>query len=241
MRPRQALQELTALREAVREPAVRRSTPEHKAWKAKVDAVISRALGETSAVLKQFRDMSYHVGIWTGSPGEDERDARYFAGRVDDAAGLIDAAIYELGLLEGDELIEEGSYDTGLWQHVRHSVEEERWEQVASQAVIYVEDKVRRWSGMPKDRDGKNLVGQALFAQAFAEGGPLALGQQANEATGWRNLGMGLVAALGNVDRHHIQERPDARQYALGVLGLTSLILTQIKHEHPESMIAGKS
>lgn len=67
----------------------------------------------------------------------------------------------------------------------------------------------------------------------FGTGGPPALGDQTNETDGWRNLGQGLVAALGNVDRHGIQERSDAKQYAIGVLGLASPLLTQIRYEHP--------
>jgi len=47
----------------------------------------------------EFRDLRYHVGIWTGAPGEAEQNARYFAKQVDHAASLIDAAIYERGLL----------------------------------------------------------------------------------------------------------------------------------------------
>lgn len=192
------------------------------------------ALGSDSATLAKFRELRYTVGIWTGAPGEDARDARFFAERVQEAAALLEAAIYEIELTGADEGLEGINYDVGLWQHVRHSVEEERWEQVASQCAIYVEDKVRRWAGRPVDAKGQVLVGQGLFAHALADDGPLALGSQPSERQGWRNLGLGLVGALGNVDRHHVQERPDGRQYAIGVLGLASLLLTQIKREHPE-------
>ena len=47
-------------------------------------------------------------------------------------------------------------------------------------------------------------------------------------------LGMGFAQALSNVDRHHIQDRDDARRYAIGVLGLGSLLLTQLRHEHAD-------
>ena len=43
---------------------------------------------------------------------------------------------------------------------------------------------------------------------------------------------MGFAQALGNVDRHRIQSRDDAQRYAIGVLGLGSLLLTQLRHEH---------
>jgi hypothetical protein len=233
--PERAIEELRKLKEqATNDHLVQASTPTHKEWNAKVTAVMLNSLGAESSTVQQFRKMSYTIGIWSGAPGEDERDARYFRGRVLDAVGLIEAAIFELDLASGTPAIEGGSYDAGLWDHVKHSVEEERWDQVASAATIYVEDKIRRWSGTPLNKDRKKLVGQALFVQAFSPGGPLALGSQANETEGWRNLGTGFVAALGNVDRHGIQERVDSKQYALGVLGLASLLLTQIRFEHPD-------
>lgn len=241
MRFDRAITELVALKQAASSDAqIRAVSPAHREWKIKVTAVLERSLGVDSSTVQQFKDLRYHIGIWSGAPGEAEQDRRYFAERVDDAIAIIDAAIYELDLLIGTPAIEGGSYDTGLWNHVKHSVEEERWEQVASAAAIFVEDKVRRWSGTPLDKYGKRLVGQALFAKALAADGPLALGGQINETEGWRSLGTGLVAALSNVDRHSIQERPDAKQYALGVLGISSLLLTQIKFEHGDAVIAGK-
>ena len=44
---------------------------------------------------------------------------------------------------------------------------------------------------------------------------------------------MGFAQAIGNVDRHRIQSRSDAKKYAIGVLGLGSLLLTQLRYEHP--------
>jgi len=48
---------------------------------------------------------------------------------------------------------------------------------------------------------------------------------------------MGLAQAIGNVARHRIEKRPDARAYALGVLGTGSLLLTQIRWEHEDLVI----
>jgi hypothetical protein len=235
MKPERAIRELEALKAEADSPEVQRSTPEHKRWKASVVAVMTAALPPESATLAKFSNVRYSVGIWSGAPGEAERDARFFAGRVRDAVALIDAAIYELGLLAEDD-VDATAFDTELWLHVRHSVDEGRWEQVASAAATFVEDKVRRWSGNPQDDKGNKMFGQPLFAQAFADGGPLRLGSQANEVSGWRNLAIGFTAALGNVDRHNIQERADLRLYALGVLGLASLLLTQIRYEHPDAV-----
>lgn len=230
MRADRAIAILRELKAQALLPAVRRSGAEHETWRSSVLAVMSHSLPMTSGTTTQFSAVRYHVGVYFGGPGEAERDRRYFASQVDHAVGFIDAAIFELELLTDE--VESGAFDSELWDHVKHSVEEERWEQVASATATFVEDKVRRWADNPTDDRGGRLYGQTLFAHAFADGGPLVLGSQANERTGWRNLAIGFTAALGNVDRHNIQDRDDLRLYALGVLGLGSLLLTQIRHEH---------
>lgn len=42
-------------------------------------------------------------------------------------------------------------------------------------------------------------------------------------------LGTDFAQALGNVDRHKIQSRDDAKRYAFGILGLGSLLQTQLR------------
>ncbi len=96
--PRRAAEELRKLRAQADTPKVRREGPEHGSWKAKVDAVMEGALGKDSETLRSFRAHRYSVGIWFGGPGEAQRDAQYFAERVGDAAGLVDAAIFQLEL-----------------------------------------------------------------------------------------------------------------------------------------------
>lgn len=96
--PFQATEELVKLRDQAASPEVQRDGADHDAWKAKVDVVMATSLGPESPTLEKFRALNYSVGVWTGGPGEAEADARYFASQVDRASGLIDAAIYELGL-----------------------------------------------------------------------------------------------------------------------------------------------
>jgi len=131
VRPERAIDELGALRREADAPEIRRSTPEHRAWKAKVQAVLARSLGDDARVLREFRDLRYHVGIRTGAPGEAEQDARYFAKRVDHAASLIDAAIYELGLLAEAERPAAGDGPRRLGKELEHFVDDDagyrRW------------------------------------------------------------------------------------------------------------------
>ncbi|MBN9104485.1 MAG: hypothetical protein J0I14_05745 [Propionibacteriaceae bacterium] len=234
----QAIAALMALKEqAETDPQVQTPTPQHKAWKAKAVSVLEHSLGTSTHITQTFRGLQYFPPALpriTGMPSSDDsRRAKYFQRGILDAAALLGAAIYELELDLSPEP-DSRNFDQGLWDHVKHSVDEERWDQVASAAAIYLEDKVRRWSGTPTGKDGGKLVGKELFLKVLAADGPLPLGAQPNETDGWRMLGSGLVAAVGNVDRHNIQDRDDLRRYAMGVVGLTSLLLTQIRHQHPD-------
>lgn len=66
--------------------------------------VMRQALGDRSTTLERFTDLRYHVGVWSGAPGEAERDRQYFAEQVTRAAALVDAAVYEVELMaEGEQ------------------------------------------------------------------------------------------------------------------------------------------
>lgn len=236
MKTDRAITELRALITEAQNPEIQVDSPEHKRWKQKTLAVLHQSLGKGNTSVHRFENLHFRIGIHgNGSAQEKAEDARYFASKLKDAVAILEAAVYELELSVDDET-DSGAWDVELWQHVRHNVEEERWDQVASAAVIFLEDKIRRWAEDPVGKDGKKLFGDVLFVKALGQGGPLALGSQSNETDGWRNLGLGMVAAISNVDRHGIQQRDDAKQYSFGVLGLVSLPLTQIKFEHASAI-----
>lgn len=91
--------ELRALRDASTGPLVRHEGAAHDAWKAKTVAVMRQALGVNSSTLNRFADLSYHIGVYSGAPGEAEQDRQYFAQQVLRAGALIEAAIYEVELM----------------------------------------------------------------------------------------------------------------------------------------------
>jgi len=72
------------------------------------------------------------------------------------------------------------------------------------------------------------------MGRVFSDESDWRLGSRASEREGWRAFATGFALALSNVDRHRIQRREDAQRYAIGVLGLGSLLLTQMRHEHGE-------
>lgn len=203
-------------------------------WKARVRGVLAQALGADHHLVTEFDGVQYGLTIFSfNTPASAWQSA--WRGGMAEATGLIDAAIYELEAMTPPSDVDAGSYHPGLWAEVAALVEAEDWPKVASQTAIYVEGKLRDWAGHPKDGRGGELVGQALFAHALAEDGPLALGRQANETTGWRSLGIGFVSAISNVVRHRTPRRNDWKTYAVGVLGLGSLLLTEIEHTYDTS------
>lgn len=119
--------------------------------------------------------------------------------------------------------------DDDLWEHVRASADAGHWPQAAANAAIFFESQVRRWGSFLSELFGRDLMSAAFHP----ESGPLRLSPVASEAQGWQQLAMGL-AGVGNVDRHTVQDRADLKRYALGIVGTASLILTQIRHQHPE-------
>lgn len=150
-----ALTELRALKEAAATPEVQRSGAEHDAWRAKTLVVMRQALGEESTTLKQFDKFRYQIGVWSGAPGEAERDRRYFASRVTRAVALIDAAIYEV------ELAAEGQ------------------EPASEQAIVPGSDTVFLVHG----HDGSAKYDVARFVERVTGRPPVILDEQANQ--GW--------------------------------------------------------
>jgi hypothetical protein len=237
MRPATAITELERLKSEADNPRALRSAQVIGSWKARVRAVLARSLGEDSDVVKRFSAVRYRPLMWSEASPDSYFEEAFVRG-VHAAVGLIEGAIYELGLMGGDEPIDEHAYDPDLWAHVKTQVEDEEWGKVAALTAIFVENQVRTWAGHPKDRASNELIGKALYLQVFGDASDYRLGKQAGEREGWRFLGMGFAQALSNVDRHRIQQRGDAKRYALGTLGLGSLILTQMRYEHNDILNA---
>ena len=233
MRPAVAIEELTKLKAEAEAADLFRQPSGLESWRPRVRAIFTRAFGEDHHVVKSFDKVKYTPGMtWGGMDRSYFENARQ--GGVRTVIGLIDAASYELGLVGGDEPVDEHAYDPELWAHVKTEVEDGEWGKVASQTAIFVENHIRTWAGNPQDQRGNNLVGKNLYLEVFGDASDYRLGRQASEREGWRHLGMGFAQALSNVDRHRIQTRDDAKRYALGVLVLGSLLLTQLRYEHSD-------
>ncbi|MEH0110008.1 TIGR02391 family protein [Tersicoccus sp. MR15.9] len=232
MRADKAIGALEALKEEASTRQVMGGGEHWTSWKGKVRGVLVAALGKDDHLVDRFDKVRYSLGMWsTSTPDRYFEQARQSG--IRNACGVIDAALYHLRLqVTDDEPLDLRSFDPELWEHVRHLVEDGDWGKVASQTAIFVEHRIRTWTGEPSGKQGEALVGKGLMAHVFGDSSDWRLGSRAGEREGWRGLGMGFAQALGNVDRHRIQKRDDARRYAIGVLGLGSLLLTQLRHEH---------
>jgi hypothetical protein len=241
VKPTVAIVELEKLQDEAAQPLSLRPAQPFASWKARVQSIMGRSLGQQHHITKAFNEVRYTLTFYTDSTPDSAWDKAFVRG-MQAALGYIDAAIYELGLLtSGDEPVDQRAYDAELWDHVRGLVEAEEWAKVASQTAIFVEDRVRSWTGHIKDRNGNDLHGKDLFAAVLRDESEYRLGRTRSEIEGWRALGIGFVQALGNVDRHRIQARQDVRRYALGVLGVGSLLLTQLRHENGDHLHENES
>jgi hypothetical protein len=146
------------------------------------------------------------------------------------AAEIIESLRWELGRrAPGTDPFVAATIDPELWQHVRGLVEAKDWEKVAREAAVFVEDKLRKWATIPASVTGSV---NAFKAAVGSDGFLLPKGGPASEQQGWQQLATGFALALRNPSGHQVSNRLDAERYALGVLGMASLILTEIRHEY---------
>ncbi|WP_435601420.1 TIGR02391 family protein [Streptomyces sp. C10-9-1] len=237
MQARKAIANLKQLQEEAKQRGIElKRSGEFSSWKGRANSVLVRALGVDHHLVKDFGAVRYSLSVFSSDTPKSSFD-KAFLGGAHRACGVIDAAIFELDDAgTSDDAVDETAFDPDLWAYIKNHVENENWQAVASQTAIFVEHHVRQWCGDPKTKDGKSLVGKGLYATAFADAAQFRLGKESGEWEGWRMLGMGFAQALSNVDRHNIQKRDDAKRYAFGVLGIGSLILTQLRYQHGEDL-----
>jgi hypothetical protein len=236
LKPEFAIAEFEKLKIEAESPAVTGGGQAFTAWKAQGKGLLIAAFSPRHHLVGSFDDIQYGLSIvHSGTPDSAWDEAR--RGGLRRACGYLDAAIYELRLGIADELepLDNRAYDPELWKYVKGLVEDEDWGKVASQTAIFVENHVREWAGNPTDpKKGEPLYGNVLWQTILADDSEFRLGQRSAEWQGWRSLGIGFSLAVRNVDVHRIQKRDDAKRYAIGVLGLGSLLLTQLRYEHSE-------
>ena len=236
MRADLAIKELELLKEEAQHLNVTPESGGLSTWDGKVRVVLSRYFGDQDYLVTQQESVRYYPA-WVVA-GDDSVYIKARQSGIEECCSIIDTAIYRirLELDDDDSMVTPTDYDPELWEHVKTLVQREEWDKIPAQVSIFVESKIREWAGTPTDRNGQRLVGKSLMAKVFGENGQLRLGSQSNETEGWRSLAIGFTQAISNAVRHRVSDRDDARQYAIGVLGLASLLLTEVRHEHGDAL-----
>ncbi|MEH0933109.1 TIGR02391 family protein [Micromonospora sp. CPCC 205558] len=215
----------TLREECVALPLLSVSSAQFSAWETKLRSVLIKALGETHHITSSFQKVS-----WTPwfEPAPREDMVKTFERARSISIGLVDAAIFELEHLAAvTDVVADAGFDPELWAYVGGHVVAEEWATVASQTAIFTEDRIRKWAGRKAEE-----IGERLMTAVFGDGGDYRLGLTQGEKQGWHRLAMGLSMALRNADAHRIQSRADHKLYAMGVVGASSLLLTQMRFEH---------
>ena len=218
---------LSALRDELAKLPRSTSSAEFNSWNLRTRSLLTLTLGENHHITKKFVDISWDPLVYVGGdPLYSSLSA--FLEALPEAQGTLDAAIAELHLLaEVVPVADESGIDAELWEHIAPEVQAEAWGKVASQAAIFTEDRIRKWARRPVTEVGKDLA-----IAVFGPKGEYRMGLAEGEKQGWQLFAQGLAQALRNVDAHRIQERPDHKPYALGMVGACSLLLTQMRFEH---------
>jgi hypothetical protein len=197
----------------------------YTSWKSRTRSALASALGETHHITESFIALKWTPSTYTmGDPGPFIARFRSAAGQ---AQGYLEAAIAELEQSPASNALDSAGVDPELWAFVRADIEGEHWGKTATQATLFLEDRLRKWAGQPAE-----LVGVDLMKAVLGPGAGYRLGRTEGEKDGWHQFARGITLALRNAAAHRIEDRPDHRRYVLGVVGACSLLLTQLRYEH---------
>ena len=193
---------------------------EYKTWRQRTRALLARLYSAEHRLTTDFDSLHFYV--------TDSNMPYWFNNGRAGALAIIDTAIYDFEVLrQPDELPSSDVIDGELWAHVSQHLQAEDWHSLAAFTQIYLEAKLREWAGRPRAE-----VGVKLMSAVFSPTGEFPLGNTEPEREGWHALARGFAGALSNVDRHRLEDRADAKRYAIGVLGTASLLLTQLRWQH---------
>jgi hypothetical protein len=205
-------------------------------WRHKMHSLIGEILDPNHSLAIRLAGVTGRLHGGTPRPGTLFRTGynpggEAFVQAKQAAAEIIEALRWELNrLAPATAPFSDATVDPELWDHVRGLVEAGDWEKVARESAVFVEDKLRTWATVPPSVTGSVNVFKAAI------GGPsgfiLPKAGASSEQQGWQQLATGFALALRNPSGHQVRHRSDAERYALGVLGVASLLLTEIRHEY---------
>lgn len=187
-------------------------------WRHRMNVAIAEMVGARSPLAVRFNGLS-----WT--PGSNPTAVSAVLRAKQASSDIIATLRWELDRrTSAPNPFDDTAIDPELWQHIRVLVDAQEWDKVALNAAVFLENKLRAWAQIPASLTGSTEVFKTALAPR-----KLRLGDQPGEHQGWQQLATGFALALRNRSGHRIDIRGDAKRYALGVLGLASLLLTEIR------------
>lgn len=115
----------------------------------------------------------------------------------------------------------------GLVRLAIETSEPEQWDTVARQCSVFLESEIRKRT---RFTSATHPGRKELATDSFKPGGPLVLGVNTSETTGWLEFVRGLLTGVGNPAAHNVVAR--AQPYAMGVAGSVSLVLTEMDERY---------
>lgn len=185
-------------------------------------------LGADNGLVQQLKDLppNHHImPLGSGVGGQ-------FPGLARAAATLIES---------DDGVPRHPACDRELWDDIGGLVEAAQWHVIPGRVVTFVESWLREAGGNPVTKKGGKAYGVVMMQEILHPDGPYALGNSDAERKGWRDLGVGLVAAIGNDHRHDTRPRLQEEQAAWGVIGTASLLIGEFRRTHESDGSGGTS
>lgn len=202
------------------------SSAAYTSWFSRARSVLTRTLGLSHHITQEFITLKWTPTMFVLD--DTQAFAIRFRSAAQEADGYLEAAAAEMESLAASAgLFEATGVDPELWEFVAPDIESGEWGKAATQATLFLEDRIRKWSG-----ERPELVGEKLMSAVFGPSGNYRLGLTEGEKDGWNLLAMGIAKALRNAAAHRIDTRDDHRRYVLGLVGSCSLLLTQMRFEH---------
>lgn len=215
--------------------------PGFQLWRHKMNALIAEVLDPQHSLAIRLPGINDRLNpnprgrssehLWAAYDIDPRRiEQATFIQAKQDADEVIEALRWELARLAPRTApFSDATVDPELWGHVQGLVEAGDWEKVAREAAVFVEDKLRTWAAVPPSVTGSvNVFKAAIGPNGFT----LPKTGSASEQQGWQQLAIGFALALRNPSGHQVKHRSDAERYALGVLGLASLLLIEVRREY---------
>ena len=206
------------------------SPPGFGLWRHKLYALIGEITDPNHALAIRLSGLRWDSGASSTRQRLVHGDEEAFREARQAAVEIIGALHWKLNrLAPATAPFADATVNPELWEHVGGLIDAGDWEKVAREAAVFLEDRLRNWASVPASVTGSvNVFKAAIGSTGFL----LPKSGAASQQQGWQQLASGFALALRNPSGHQISNRSDAKRYALGVLGMASLLLTELRHEY---------